>query len=433
MTVLPAGGNLVIDHFAAMRQYGQVQRRYLQGAIRELAWAPEKMVFVSGPRQCGKTTLGKLLLRGRRGRYFNWDDVEFRRRWVKRPRATASFPEGRTRPLVVYDEIHKARGWKRTLKGIFDTLEHPCDIMVTGSARLAVYRRGGDSLLGRYFRFRLHPFSLGELERKRTVPPDTLLDRIRRGSIRAGRGSATALSGTFDALLRYGGFPEPFLRQDERFLRLWRTGRVEKIVREDLRDLSRIPELSRVEMLVSLLPERAGGPLSVQSLREDLEVGHHTVSRWLNYLAELYYLFEVKPWARAIPRALRKEGKLYLWDWTDVDEPGHRFDNLVACHLLKACHYWTDTGEGQFDLRYVRDKQKREIDFLIVRDCKPWLAIECKLSEQTLAPGLALLLPKLDGIPFLQLVRSKVKRRRVTVGNSVGQIAAAPEFLALLP
>jgi predicted AAA+ superfamily ATPase len=204
-------------------------------------------------------------------------------------------------------------------------------------------------------------------------------------------------------------------------------------VREDLRDLSRLPDLSRIEMLVALLPERAGGPLSVQSLREDLEVGHHTVTRWLNYLAELYYLFEVKPWARAIPRALRREGKLYLWDWTEVTEPGHRFENMVACHLLKACHYWTDTGEGQFDLHYVRDKQKREVDFLISRDRKPWLAIECKLSADRLAPGLASFLPKLGGIPFLQLVGASTTRRRVEIGESIGRVMTASEFLVLLP
>ncbi|KYG66319.1 hypothetical protein AZI86_04490 [Bdellovibrio bacteriovorus] len=184
-----------------------------------------------------------------------------------------------------------------------------------------------------------------------------------------------------ERLFKFSGFPEPYFANSEKIHRLWRSGWTEKIIREDLRDLSRIPELSQVEMLVSLLPDKIGSPLSIQSLREDLEVSHDTVSRWLKYLNELFYFFELKPWTKSIPRSLKKEGKIYLYDWTEIDSPGIKFENMVASHLLKACNFWTDTGEGAFELFYLRNKEKQEIDFLIVRDKKPWLCVEAKYSE----------------------------------------------------
>lgn len=390
------------------------------------------MAFVSGPRQAGKTTLARLELKRRAsGRYGNWDDVEFRRAWTRSPRSLLPAPGALTneRPLAVFDEIHKARGWKRTLKGLFDTLEAPCDILVTGSARLDVYRRGGESLLGRYLRFRLHPLSLGELEASRAATPAQLVEAV-SGDLPP---LASAARGTFELLFRYGGFPEPFLRQSDRFARLFRLGRAEKIVREDLRDLSRIPELSRVEMLMSLLPERAGSQLSRQSLREDLEVSHGTVTRWLDYLQQLYYLFELKPFARKVPRSLKKEGKLYLWDWSEVAAAGPRFENMVASHLLKAADFWTDTGEGVFELHYLRDKDGREIDFLLTRDRKPWLAVECKLSDDDRSPAFSPFLPHLGWPPFVQLVMTPAPPRRLTISGQEGLVVSAERFLLALP
>ncbi len=409
-------------------------QRSLAVPLHELAWANAKMAFVSGPRQSGKTTFARqeLKLRGV-GTYGNWDDIDFRRAWTKSPRAllpAAVEQRGsRTRPLAVFDEIHKAKGWKRALKGLYDTLETPCDILVTGSARLDVYRRGGESLLGRYLRFRLHPLSLGELEAKRPASPDEFAELV-GGALPQ---SAPAARKTLELLFQYGGFPEPFLRQSERFARLWRRGRAEKIVREDLRDLSRIPELSQVEMLMALLPERAASRLSRQSLREDLEVAHDTVTRWLRYLEQLYYLFEIKPFVRSIPRALRKERKLYLWDWSEVADSGPRFENMVASHLLKAVDFWTDTGEGTFDLCYLRNKEKAEIDFLLTRDRKPWLAIECKLSDDGLSPGFAAFLPHLGWPPFAQLVMRPGVGRRVSIGGRRGLVVSAERLLLSCP
>jgi uncharacterized protein len=404
-------------------------RRSLAEPLTELAFGEHKIALVSGPRQCGKTTLGGMLLEGRGcGAYHNWDDVRFRRTWTKDPSsiAAAVASEDRVTPLLVLDEIHKARGWKRTLKGMFDTLTTPCDIMVTGSARLNVYKKGGDSLLGRALHFRLHPLSVAEIERPRLPrEPDTRLDALFTRAI-GGRRRDDLLP----PLLRYGGFPEPFLAASDRKARVWRHNRVEKVIREDLRDLSRIPELGRVEMLASLLPERVGSLLSRASLREDLEVSFDSVTRWLALLSELYYAFELKPFARSVARSLKKEGKLYLWDWSEVSEPGARFENLVACHLLKACDYWTDTGEGAFALAYMRNKEKEEIDFLVLRDGKPWLPVEAKLTDDTPSRHWRKFLGYLKCPRALQLVATPKVFRKHPVERAELLVASAGEALA---
>jgi len=180
--------------------------RSLASPAAELCFPGKKMAFVSGPRQCGKTTLAKMLLEARDncGRYLNWDSIEVRRIWAKNP--TNIVPEtSEDIPLVVLDEIHKVRGWKRSLKGIWDTLSRPVDFLVTGSARLAVYRKGSDSLLGRYFAFRLHPLSLVELDRPSTPDPDTAIDRIFDLEVVPG----ADVQERFEVLLEYGPFPEP--------------------------------------------------------------------------------------------------------------------------------------------------------------------------------------------------------------------------------
>jgi len=385
-----------------------MKNRYLANAIETLCFAGRhKIAMVSGPRQCGKTTLAKMLLRKRHvGRYYNWDEFEFRHAWAKTPSAVIPSPERDAVPLVVLDEIHKDRLWKRNLKGIFDTLEHPADILVTGSSRLNVYRRGSDSLLGRYFHFRMHPFSLREMERDDVLAPDEALESL----FSRATGQRRRTEENLTSLMTYGPFPEPLFGQDVRMANLWRRTHEQIIIREDLRDISRLPDLGRLELMAALLPERVGSLLSVASLREDLEVSFDTVRRWVTYLKELYYLFELKPWSKKVPRSLRREGKIYLWDWPAVQGEAARFENLVASHLLKACHYWTDTGEGEFELFYLRDKEKGEIDFLIVRDGVPWLPVEAKLSETEPSPNwrrFAGLLPCPRG---LQIVRQPTWR-----------------------
>jgi len=403
-----------------------MRKRSLAQPIEDLAFSDHKIAFVSGPRQCGKTTLAKMFLAQRKtGLYRNWDQVEFRRAWAQNPSAIIPPAEGQTVPLVVLDEIHKDRRWKRNLKGMYDTLKTPCDILVTGSARLNVYMKGSDSLLGRHLSFRLHPFSVREMGRPDVLPPDVMLESLFSRANHRHESSEDDLA----SLMTYGPFPMPLFAQDARKARLWRRNREQLVVREDLRDLSRLLELGRIEMMTALLPERVGSLFSFASMARDLEVSIPTIKRWMAYLKELYYVFDVRPYTKRITRSIRREGKVYLWDYGAIRSEAARFENLVACHLLKACHFWTDTGEGEFELYFLRNKEKQEIDFLIVRDGLPWLPVEVKCSDATPSPNwrkFAGLLPCKRG---LQLVRQPEWKIHDLVGAEI-LVAGAAEALA---
>ena len=365
--------------------------RYLARAIREDALADRKMAFISGPRQVGKTTLGQMLLDDP-GNHFSWDDPSFRRHWSRSP--IESVASRGTGPILL-DEIHKDRRWKGRLKALYDLRGKSLPIVVTGSARLDLFRRGGESLLGRYVPYRMHPFTVGE----NADPPGP--DEILRRS---------AVAFPLADLLALGGFPEPLLGGSPQKAQRWSRLRQERLLREDLRDLRAVGDLQAVQVLADLLPERVGSLLSVNSLREDVGVAYATVRAWLGAFEALFLCFRIRPYANRISRALRAEPKLYLFDTNQVPTAAARIENLVALHLLKACHYWTDTAQGEFDLRFVRDKEKREIDFLILRDRKPWLAVECKSKQTAPNPTLVAFSERLNVPIRVQLVSGEHDR-----------------------
>ncbi len=350
-----------------------IKPRYLHDAI--LSDLESKMVFLAGPRQVGKTTLARqILAESGAGDYFNWDN-----RADRREIRAARWPGGKC--TVVLDEIHKWRGWKGWIKGEFDKHEDRLRFLVTGSARMDVYRRGGDSLQGRYHHYRLHPFSYAE-----AISPD------RPPALDPGAELAIPPRGTqdvVDSLMRFGGFPEPFLAQSARSLRRWQKNRTERFFREDVRDLETIRDLSSIELLADLLTERVASPLSLNALREDLEVSHRALTSWMDILDRLYFVFRVPPYAASAVRSIKKMPKAYLWDSSLIESPGPRFENLVALHLQKFCHYLQDREGFQVELRYLRDRAGREVDFLVTLDRKPWFAVEAKTSETEIDPSLA--------------------------------------------
>ena len=327
-------------------------KRYLSQFIQQDL--KQKMVFLGGPRQVGKTTLAQSLINNYKDghpAYLNWDSDLDRRKIRNR-----EWPK--SEKLIILDEIHKFKSWRNFIKGLYDTLKNSHSFLVTGSARLDHFRKGGDSLLGRYYYYRLHPFSLPEV----------------------GMSKKNLLR-----LFEFGGFPEPFLSQDKRKLKRWHIGRVSKLVRSDLRDLESVKDLDKVEILAEELPRRIGNPLSIKSLSEDLEVDHKTAKRWIEILSSLYYCFRISPYGAPKIRAVKKEQKLYLWDWSQVEEPGERFENMMACHLLKFCHFHQDISGEKMELRYIRDTDKREVDFVVLKNKKPLFAVECKLKNKSIS------------------------------------------------
>lgn len=345
--------------------------RYLEAAVLADAIALGKMAFVSGPRQVGKTTLAKALIASP-DNYFSWDDADFRRAFVRSPRTALA--ERAPGPIAL-DEIHKDRRWKARLKGFYDLAGPGDGIVVTGSARLDVYRRGGDSLLGRYIPYRLHPFSVAESNAP--IAPDQMLR------------SHKPVFPVAD-LLRLGGFPEPLLGGSEARARRWSRLRMERLLREDVRDLRAVSDLAGLRVLADLLPYRVGSLLSIHALQQDVGAAYATVRAWLQVFDALYHCFLVRPYTKRITRSLRQAPKLYLFDLLDIPKDRHaaRLENLVALHLRKACDFWTDTAQGDFELLYIRDKEGREVDFLILRDKAPFVLVECKSSDTTVSPAL---------------------------------------------
>ncbi|MBI4211760.1 MAG: ATP-binding protein [Deltaproteobacteria bacterium] len=373
----------------------------------------KKMVFVTGPRQVGKTTVAQQLLKKLGGHYYTWDSAEDRERIL-----TKSFLHDKR---VVLDELHKYDRWKNFLKGTYDKFHEQLQIFVTGSARMDVYRRGGDSLFGRYFLFHLHPLTLGELMYPHDINrPEHILT--------ASHQDDSATHEAFAQLTKFGGFPEPFFSASEEVHARWSIQRRELLVREDVRDLTNISLLSLVEHLLLLLPSRVGSPLSINALKEDLQVAYNTVRQWLDVFENLYITFTLKPYTTKISRSIHKEKKMYLWDWSQIKDDGARFENLTASHLFKAVTLWRDLGYGDFDLTFIRDRDRREVDFCITKDQKPWLLIEAKLSEIRPDETLASFADRFD-VPALQVV----SRHGVSKQTGRVRVVSASSFFTLLP
>lgn len=327
-------------------------KRYLQVQVsKDLL---KKMVFLSGPRQTGKTTLAKSLLQNQEG-YLNWDASEDRDRILENELPDSDF--------WVFDEIHKYRGWRNYLKGLYDKKKKAQKILVTGSARLDLYRYGGDSLQGRYHFLRLHPFTLAEL---------------------SSTGSRTDL----EKLFHLGGFPEPLFSGSQEEANRWSLSYKKRLVREDIATLENLQDLVQVEVLANSLPSRVGSPLSINSLREDLQVAHKTIARWLDVLEKVYSIYRISPLGAPKLKAVKKEQKHYHFDWNLIDDPGARFENLVANHLLKWVQFLEDTQGRDVDLRFFRDITGREVDFVVTEKNKPILLVEAKLGDDSVHPGL---------------------------------------------
>lgn len=346
-------------------------KRLYESIVTEHFQANKQMAFMCGPRQVGKTTIARTLQKAaEQSAYLSWDIPADRERILSS--TYESVLENvtlspATHPLVIFDEIHKFPDWKNYLKGLYDIYQGQMDLLVTGSARLNVFRKGGDSLMGRYFLYRVHPLSIAEkgIRSLELFQPPTLVTKEELAN-----------------LLHFGGFPEPLSKANDRFLNQWQHLRRQQLIYEDIRSLEAIQNLSLLDLLATLLQHQAGQLINYSVLATKVRVSVPTIQRWISVLEQVYYCYTVRPWSKNISRALIKEPKIYLWDWSLISDIGARHENFVASHLLKAVHFWTDIGLGVFDLHFIRTKEKEEVDFLVTKDEQPWILIEVKTSSK---------------------------------------------------
>ena len=341
----------------------------------------KKMVFVGGPRQVGKTTLAKAVLSKNfpEGRYLNWDYDEDRQDILQKKWSVEN-------NLLVFDELHKFPRWKAWIKGIYDVSHEVHSFLITGSARLDVYRRGGDSLMGRYHYWRLHPFTLDEIPNG--ISPED----------------------TFKRLMTVGGFPEPFLDGNERNARRWRRERFDRVLREDVRDLEQIRNIQLLGMFLDMLRYRVGGLITISNMASDLQVSPKTAKSWLEVLERMYLVFSVRPYTKSLPRAVLKPPKVYFFDNGDVlGDEGARFENLVAASLLKRLHFLEDRDGYRYELRYIRDKEGREVDFAVIKEGRLIELIEAKHSDENISKHLLYYAKRLKPEKVTQIV-AKLRR-----------------------
>ena len=387
-----------------------------------------KMLFISGPRQAGKTTLAKKLLEASgQGTYFNWDIINHQKKLIADP----YFFEKENRDpakrfLVILDEIHKYGNWKNYLKGAYDAYSNDYSFLVTGSGRLDLFKKGGDSLLGRYLPLQLFPLSLGEILGNEPDWKD-----FKKHIYNMGAG--TEARRIYQRLLQFSGFPEPYTKQNHEFYNMWAQERKKLLIKDDIRSAYAIREISNIEILSNLLPDRVGSPLSINSLREDLNVAFDSIKDWLLILEQFYYFFRLKPYSGSIARSLKKETKAYLYDWVEVPDEALRFENLTALHLYKAVSLWRSLGQANTELFYLRDKEKREADFLLTENGKPFIIIECKYAREEMSENL-LMFQKKTGAPLaIQLLHKPGVTKKTTLNGQTQWVISAERFLELLP
>ena len=399
------------------------------GIIREIIEDYNKMAFVSGPRQVGKTTLAKRYreLFGQ-SLYLNWDTPAHQKKILTDPLFFEKENRDPGKPfLVVLDEIHKYARWKNYLKGIYDQSKDEFRFLITGSGRLELFKKGGDSLLGRYFSVPLFPFSAGELQGRLPGVEDF------KQALESPPAVSAEGKERYSHLFRFSGFPEPFSRGTSTFYNRWFSERKTLLIHEDIRDASAIREISLLEHLAQLVPERIGSPLSLNSLKEDVGVAFETIRDWLLLLEQFFYLFRLAPFTGRLARTLRKESKVYLFDWVEIEHESLRFENLIALHLLKAVRLWKAMGEGEPGLHYIRDKEKREVDFVVSEKGKPICLIECKATDEALAPSLLHFQKKLSVPVAVQILHKSGICKKMHMEGMTQWIISADQWLAILP
>ncbi|MGR3316941.1 MAG: ATP-binding protein [Candidatus Anammoxibacter sp.] len=369
----------------------------------------QRMSFIAGPRQIGKTTMVKSFLKdiSQGNNYFNWDTISLKQKFAQNPlffKEEAPPVQKGKRNWIVFDEIHKYPNWKNLLKGYFDEFKDDFQFVITGSARLDLFRMSGDSLIGRYFLYKMFPLGLKDLISKKydftkQWNPGLPLKNIPETN--------SDYSNTVENLINTSGFPEPFLNGTKDFYQRWKEAHISLLINEDLRDLTRIIQIKKLETLIFLLPERIGSPLSLNSLSKILECSYGSIKIWLEAFEKVFLTFSLPPYSQRLSRAVVKEKKHYFWDWGIIDDPGIRFENFIAVQLLRSVSSWNEWGKGKYELFYIRTKDGLEIDFAITCNNKLLMLVEAKVSDAEPSKSFKNIKNKLGNPLSFQIVKSK--------------------------
>jgi predicted AAA+ superfamily ATPase len=389
----------------------------------------KSMLFMAGPRQTGKTTLAQSLAESYANHaYLNWDILSHRSRLIENPTFFEEIErKDESTPLVVFDEIHKYKDWKNYLKGIYDQFRNEYQFLISGSGRLDIYQKGGDSLAGRYYLYHLWPFTVSELGKANAA-----FDLFKLNPLKISMKRHAELQEIWSTLAEFSGFPQPYLSGRKTTYRRWSKTYSRQLIREDIRDLTGVKSIGDMETLYYLLPSKVGSPISIPSLSRNLKVSYNTVRSWLAMFERFFMVFSISPWTRKIARAILKEQKVYLWDVPRIQDAAARFENMVALELYRAVTIWNDMGLGSFSLHFIKNKEQQEVDFLIADNHRPVLLAEAKLSDAQPSPALIKFQKAVD-VPAVQLVNQAGGFRKLRNGNQIILVAPACQWLAMLP
>lgn len=389
--------------------------------------ADKPMIFMTGPRQSGKTTLSsQIQTQFTNSLYFNWDIISNKKKIIQDPTFFQEINRvDDSLPLIIFDEIHKYDDWKNYLKGIYDEFAKEYIFLVTGSGRLDVYRKGGDSLAGRYFMFHLFPFTLSELSGKKKNSPAKQIDWLSGFDFDNDKETASI----WKTLFTIGGFPEPYVKGSLDFYNRWVQAYIQQVIREDVRNFADVKKIDTIELLYSLLPSKVGSQFSVNSVAQDLRVSFDSVKSWLSLLEKVFLVFNVPPWTAKISRAILKEKKWYLFNYAEIPDEGIRFENMVAVELKRLTRFWNESGVGRYSLHYIRNKERQEVDFLVVENNQPVLLVEAKLSQDTPSKSLSYFQNMLN-IPAVQLVNKEGVYKRIKRDNNYIVVISAHRWLS---
>jgi len=384
----------------------------------------KEMVFVSGARQTGKTTMAKNIASEESvSHYFNYDVPENKTKILTQPSFFEEIDRKKgERPLIILDEIHKYKDWKNYLKGVYDGYADEFRFLVTGSGRLDLSRKKGDALAGRYLQFHLFPFTVGEISSStsRKIAPERLREVPEQNNV------AREL---WETMYQVSGFPEPFLKGTKIKYRRWANSYHRQVIRDDIRNEFAVRQIDTMEALYSLITHCVGSPFSTSNQANILKISHNTVSSWITVFEQFLLLFKLRPYSKKLSRSLVKEPKIYFFDYCRIQDDALRFENMVALELNRAVTLWTDFGFGEYQLWYLRNKEKQEIDFLVTENAQPLFMVEAKFSDVAVSPNLIKFQNALR-VPAIQLVHQQNVARKIKNEKNVIIVASAADWLA---